>query len=225
LRYTIRRVQLDEEEETRLRKEQALEGSFVGRIRRVLVPVRPGIESPGFTREMQAALLRQLGELQEMSITLMAVTTAEQRSITQRQLGQLKEIFVGDDVATRAVVSDDPVAAILREAESDYDLMVLGTPTARANRQSLFSEIIDDLVKLAPCPTMLDEVVDDLAEEALARSSTTSSSWPPAPRCWCEVWPTTRTGGPGGSWCRSTAPPPPDGRRSWRSPWPTRTSR
>ena len=155
LRYTIRRVQLDEEEETRLRKEQALEGSFVGRIRRVLVPVRPGIESPGFTREMQAALLRQLGELQEMSITLMAVTTAEQRSITQRQLGQLKEIFVGDDVATRAVVSDDPVAAILREAESDYDLMVLGTPTARANRQSLFSEIIDDLVKLAPCPTML----------------------------------------------------------------------
>ncbi|HEX7097744.1 MAG TPA: cation:proton antiporter [Acidimicrobiia bacterium] len=155
LRFTIRRVELDEEEATRLLKERALEGSFVGSIRRVLVPVRPGIDSPGYTREMQATLLRQLGELQDMSITLMAVTTAEQRSITQRQLGQLKEIFEGEDVSTRAVVSDDPVSAILREAESDYDLMVLGTPTARATRQSLFSDVIDDLVKLAPCPTML----------------------------------------------------------------------
>ncbi|HET7041575.1 MAG TPA: universal stress protein, partial [Gemmatimonadales bacterium] len=144
-----------EEEETRLRKEEALEGSFVGGIRRVLVPVRPGTNSPGYTREMQATLLRQLGDLQDMSVTLMAVTTAEQRNITARQLGQLKEIFEGADVSTRAVVSDDPVAAILREAEGDYDLMVLGTPTARATRDSLFSDVIDDLVKLAPCPTML----------------------------------------------------------------------
>src|SRR5690606_1046518 len=33
--------------------------------------------------------------------------------------------------------------------------------TARANRQSLFSEIIDDLVKLAPCPAMLVRGVAD----------------------------------------------------------------
>ncbi|HEX2153366.1 MAG TPA: cation:proton antiporter [Acidimicrobiia bacterium] len=155
LRYTIGRVEPGEEEVTRLRKEKALGASFVGGIRRVLVPVRPHTNSLGFTREMQATLLNQLSALHHMTITLFAVTPAEERTVANRQLGQLKALFESENVTTRVVVSTDPVAAILTEAEGDYDLMVLGTPTAESSPTNLFGSVIDDLVKLAPCPTML----------------------------------------------------------------------
>lgn len=155
LRYTIGRVELGGEEEARLRRETALAGSFVGRLRRVLVPVRPGVNPAGFTREMQAALLNQLSVFQPMAITLFAVTPAEGRAVTGRQLGQLRTLFDDDNVTTRVAVSNDPVRAILDEAEGDYDLMVLGTPVADSSRERLFGSVIDDLVKLAPCPTML----------------------------------------------------------------------
>lgn len=155
LRYTISRVQPGEEEESRLLRERVLAGSFVGQIRRVLVPVRTGTVAPGSTREMQAALLKRLSESQEMRITLFGVSDADDRAHTSRQLGDLRSLFGGENVSVRVVVSADPVAAILAEAEGDYDLMVLGTPAAQGSRAGLFGETVDDLVKLAPCPTML----------------------------------------------------------------------
>lgn len=155
LRFTINRVELDEEEVDRLEKEKVLRSSFVGSIRRVLVPVRPGSDSIGLTREIQAVLLNQLTRSHDMGITLFAVTGPEERSVTARQLGEVRTLFRGDDVTNRVAVSDDAVAAILHEAEGDYDLMVLGTPAAQGSRENLFGEMIDDLVKLAPCPTML----------------------------------------------------------------------
>ncbi|HLT95758.1 MAG TPA: cation:proton antiporter [Acidimicrobiia bacterium] len=155
LRYTMARVDTDLEEETRLIKERALSGSFVGSIRRILVPVRPNAGSVGYTREMQARLLNQLAALQDMTVTLVAVSTPDQRAETARQLAELRGLFDAQDVSTRVVVSDDPVAAILDEAAGDYDLMVLGTPSADTTQENLFGRMIDDLVKLSPCPTML----------------------------------------------------------------------
>lgn len=155
LRYTMSRVELGEEEAIRLRKEQALAGSFVGDIRRVLVPIRPHTRAPGFTREMQAALLNQLAKLQEMSITLFAVAGPEERSVVGRQLGRLRALFDSDNVTTRVVVGSDPVGAILTEAEGDYDLLVLGTPMVAAPGTGLFGDVLDELVKLSPCPTVL----------------------------------------------------------------------
>ncbi len=154
LRFTTNRIEIGPEEGERLQRETALQHSFVGRIRRVLVPVRPGSATAGFTREMQATLLNQLTRMRNTSLTLCAVTTAEGRTIASRYLGQMRSLF-DTEAATRILVSDDPVAAILHEAEGDYDLMVLGTPKAGGSDASLFGPMIDDLVKLAPCPTML----------------------------------------------------------------------
>lgn len=155
LRYTIGRVEIGAEEEHRLRREKALHGSFVGGIRRVLVPVRLGREPTGFTREMQANLLNQLADVNQMSMTLFTVTRPEERGEASDQLNQIRIRFGSDRSTVRVVASDDPVAAILQEAEGDYDLLVLGTPISPPSGKTLFGPLLDDLVKLAPCPTML----------------------------------------------------------------------
>lgn len=155
LRYTIGKVEVGTEEGDRLRREQALDRSFVGGIRRVLVPVRLRREPPGFTREMQATLLNRLAALQPMTLTLFTVVSGEERSWASRRLGQLRALFEEAQVTTRVAVGDDPVRAILSEAQGDYDLLVLGTPMIAPTGETLFGTTLDDIVKLAPCPTML----------------------------------------------------------------------
>jgi Kef-type K+ transport system membrane component KefB len=155
LRYAVSRVQLEEEERERLEREAALQDSFVGSLRRILIPVRAMPESLGRAREVQAALVRQLASAREITVTLLTVTTSDQRQLAARYLGRMAELFDLEHLMTRVVVADDSVAAILREAEKDYDLMVLGSPSDDGSRDSPFGEIIDDLVKLSPCPTMV----------------------------------------------------------------------
>jgi Kef-type K+ transport system membrane component KefB len=154
LRFTVSRVEPDEEERQRLQVEAALKDSFVGSLRRVLIPVRAQTSPFGYTREMQATIFNRLGALRDMTITLFAVTTSEGRQDATRYLTSLEELF-DTSVTSRVVVSDDPVAAILREAEGDYDLMVLGAPAPNAATEELFGQPIDDLVKLSPCPTLI----------------------------------------------------------------------
>jgi Kef-type K+ transport system membrane component KefB/nucleotide-binding universal stress UspA family protein len=160
LRYTTRRIEVGEEERKRLQKEAALQKSFVGQISRVLVPVRPGGEPVRFTREIQSALLNQFHRMKSISVTLCVATPAEGRAAAVEYLGGLKELFDAT-VSTRILVSTDPVDAILHEAAAGgYDLMVLGASTAERSRTSLFGQVIDDLIKLSPCPTMLVRAVD-----------------------------------------------------------------
>lgn len=160
LRFTIARVEPDEEERRRLQVEAALKDSFVGSLRRVLIPVRAQTAPFGHTREMQATIFNRLGALRDMTITLFAVTTSEERQGATRYLASLEELF-DTSVTSRVVVSDDPVAAILREAEGDYDLMVLGAPAPNAATEELFGRPIDDLVKLSPCPTLIVRAVGE----------------------------------------------------------------
>jgi Kef-type K+ transport system membrane component KefB len=154
LRYTMARVDLGAEEKERLRKEAALSSSFLGQVRRVLLPVRPGPDV-GHTRELQVSILNRLGSLQEMTVTLVAVVPPEGKAEATRHLADLERLFQGTQVKSRVVTSSDPVRAILGEAERDYDLMVLGTPSIDEASDNLFGPLIDDLIKLSPCPTIL----------------------------------------------------------------------
>lgn len=154
LRFTIARVKPGDEEEQRLRIESAMSESFLGDIRRVLVPVRTR-PSPGRTRELQISILNRLSELRDLSVTLVTVVPADERGEAGRRLDRLQEMFDGAETFTKVVAAEDPVPAILSEAERDYDLMVLGTPSVEEESDSLFGPMIDDLVKLSPCPTLL----------------------------------------------------------------------
>jgi len=154
LRYTIARVDLGDEEQARLRKEAALSSSFLGQVRRVLIPVRPSPDV-GHTRELQVSILNRLASLQDMTVTLIAVVPQEERTEASRHLTDLESLFEVAQVRSRVVTGSDPVQRILGEAERDYDLMVLGTPSIDDQSDNLFGRLIDDLMKLSPCPTVL----------------------------------------------------------------------
>ncbi|HUG32624.1 MAG TPA: cation:proton antiporter [Acidimicrobiia bacterium] len=155
LRYTISRLTLDVGEQDRLRLEAALQRSFLGGVRRVLVPVRPRPEGFGHTRVLQVSVLNRLASLREMSITLIAVVPAGERASAASHLAELETLFDNPRTNSRVLVGDDSVRIILAEAERDYDLMTLGTPAADEEADSLFGPLIDDLVRLSPCPTLL----------------------------------------------------------------------
>lgn len=176
LRYTVTRADLGDEERDRLRREAALSNSFIGGVRRVLVPIRPGSDV-GHTRELQVAILDRLSSLQDMAVTLIAVVPPGEKTTAGRQLAGVERLFRVGRVRTR-VVTGDPVEAILTEAERDYDLMVLGTPNIEGGPDSLFGRAIDELIKLSPCPTLLARGVagDDTTSRILVPTNGTAAA-------------------------------------------------
>jgi nucleotide-binding universal stress UspA family protein len=153
LRYCLARVTPGDEEEMRLAREEVLRGSFVSSLRRVLVPVRPRIGQVG-TQTIQAVLVARLGETNDISTTLLAVAGDKDRVMAGAYLTSLRSVFRGG-TTTRIVSNLDPVGAILHEAEADYDLLVIGTPTMSGSGASVFGPVIDDLIKLSKTPTLV----------------------------------------------------------------------
>ncbi len=153
LRYCLARVTPGDEEEMRLAREEVLRGSFVSGLRRVLVPVRPRIGQVG-TQTIQAVLVARLGETNDISTTLLAVAGEKDRVMAGAYLTALRNVFRGG-TTTRIVSNHDPVGAILHEAEADYDLLVIGTPTMSGSGHSVFGPVIDDLIKLSKTPTLV----------------------------------------------------------------------
>ena len=153
LRYCLARVTPGDEEELRLAREEVMKGSFVSSLRRVLVPVRPRIGQVG-TQTIQAVLVARLGETNAISTTLLAVAGDKDRVMAGAYLTALRSVFRGG-TTTRIVSNQDPVGAILHEAEADYDLLVIGTPTMSGSGNSVFGPVIDDLIKLSKTPTLV----------------------------------------------------------------------
>jgi Kef-type K+ transport system membrane component KefB len=154
LRYCLARVTPGDEEEKRLAREEVLKGSFVAGLWRVLVPVRPRIGQVG-TQTIQAVLVARLGETNEISTTLLAVAGEQDRVLAGAYLTSLRSVFRDKGTTTRIVSNEDPVGAILHEAEGGYDLLVIGTPTMSGSGDAMFGPIIDDLIKLSKTPTLV----------------------------------------------------------------------
>ncbi len=152
LRWTLGKVSLGEEEAKRLDREAALDDSFVGTIRRVLVPVRPRQDLSSI-QTIGARVIDLLHENREIDTTVLAVATDSRRE-AEEYLLRFSDIFVHRPTA-RVVHATDPAAAILEAAKGDYDLMVLGTPALNASEAVVFTQLIDDLIKLSPCPTLV----------------------------------------------------------------------
>jgi Kef-type K+ transport system membrane component KefB len=154
LRFTLARVETGSEEKERLAREDATRGLFTAGLRRMLVPVRPRSDVVG-TQNIEAFISRQLAEANETVTTLFSVvgegSKEEASAYVQLLAGQL---FDRPGTSTRTVQSPDPIAAILEEASHDYDLMMIGTPAMSADG-SLFGPMLDDLVRLAPCPSIV----------------------------------------------------------------------
>lgn len=165
LRWALRHVVPEQQELDRLERERLAAGSRIAQVHRVLVPVR---QRPGKAElePIKRFALDRLGERSPLSITLFTVMPPGQRTEGQAFVEELEVDSSGAEVTRKVVESNDPAGAILEEAAKDYDLLLLGA-TESTGADSVFHPIVDELVRMAPCPTLV------------VRGAPTSEQWPP----------------------------------------------
>lgn len=155
LRFVLERVVPGQEEQARLDREEVAAGTLVDSIHRVLLPVRARDDEPGAVQTIEARLLRLLERQTNLSITLFTVVEAERREEARAYLGDIKEVFKDWEVAMKVVSAEEAADAILEESQKDYDLIVVGAPESTDATDVVFNPIIDMIVRMAPCPTMV----------------------------------------------------------------------
>ncbi|MEX2423850.1 MAG: universal stress protein, partial [Acidimicrobiia bacterium] len=154
LRFCLARVETHHDESNRLARAAAMDSTFGARLQRILVPVRPDLAAGG-TQRVQSVISDRLRRVYGTSTTVLSVPDAATRDQAAATLHRLRPVFGAVDTSYRLVVSDRPIEAILREAEWGFDLMMVGTPTVSPLPSTVFGTVLDDLVRLAPCPTLV----------------------------------------------------------------------
>lgn len=151
LRWIAPRLPVSEDEQRRLGREELDRVGSLGRIRRVLVPlrVRPGGGTPGW--RLQESLLSTL----DAHVTLLAVVPPAERRSGIRFL-ESHRVALGDlRPQVKEIESERVAEPILAEARSGYDLLLLGAPEPGTGSTVLFNPLVDYLTGAAPCPTVI----------------------------------------------------------------------
>jgi Kef-type K+ transport system membrane component KefB len=154
LRWVLSHVQPEAQELERLRREELAAGSRVAKMHRVLLPVRErplGVP----THTLEAKLFERMGQHGALSLTVLSVSARGERASATEFLELLEPRFPTPELTRKVVESDDPAARILEEAHKDYDLLVLGATENRNRTEAVFHPLVDRLVRLAPCPTLV----------------------------------------------------------------------
>ena len=157
LRWALSRVEIGKEEEERLEQEEIEAESLIAGIHRVLLPVRfreDMLSEEGF-HSVEANILEVLGSKKELSLTLMSVANNGNSEKYQNFLRKLSDKFNQEELVTKVVEDENASSAILDEAKKDYDLLVLGATESQPNSTHMFNSVVDYLVRVAPCPTMV----------------------------------------------------------------------
>ncbi len=154
MKWAVRNIQPRQEELDRLRKEELSRDSLIANVRRVLLPVRLR-EGTDPLQLIEASVLERIDANSELALTLLTVTSAENRASGVAYLERLAELFTAETITRKVVVGDDAARIILDEAEQEYDLLILGASKRRDDSDALFTPLVDKLIRMAPCPTML----------------------------------------------------------------------
>ncbi|HEX3035746.1 MAG TPA: universal stress protein [Thermodesulfobacteriota bacterium] len=155
LRWTLSHVKPQEQELERLRKEELAKESVIANIHRVLLPVRQREEVGGPIQIIEAHVLEKMGAKTDLSVTLLNVTKPGDKAKGTEFLNKLSEIFTQKELVKKVVEGDNPTEVILDEAKKDYDLLVLGASGQKKGTDILFTPLVDYLVRLSPCATMV----------------------------------------------------------------------
>ncbi len=152
MRWAIKNITPQQEELDRLRREELDEDSLLPNVRRVLLPVRMR-EDASPAQLIEARVLEQINA--NAALTLMTVSSADDRTKSAEFLDHLSELFPSHTVTKKVVIGDSPDNLILDELKRDYDLLILGASEGQSNSDVLFTPLVDFLIRMAPCPTML----------------------------------------------------------------------
>ena len=151
LRWCLRQIVPEEQETRRLEREALASSSLLARTNRVLLPVRERRGEFGL-RQIETHLFNSLG--QNLALTLLNVTENGSRAQGAAYLNELGGLF-GSGELSKKVVEGEVVNTILDEAQKDYDLIILGATEKPGGEGTLFNAVTDQIVRLAPCPTLV----------------------------------------------------------------------
>ena len=155
LRWTLSHVRITPEERERLKREAVEEGSLIAGVRRVLIPVRCRTDERRALLTLESSLLERLSKRNPLAATLLTVTRPGAREDAAGFQERVAARFRAVQLSRKIVEGKDPTEAILDEAAKDYDLLILGAPAADAHPEELFTARVDQILRLAPCATMV----------------------------------------------------------------------
>ena len=121
--------------------------------RRALMPVRVRDEGGEEVRSLEAAVLAAVGE-PGAQVTLLSVVESN-ASAADTYLRSVSASFPETLTVKRRVTKGDPTRAIIDEAAKGFDLIALGATEPGPEVDFLFGPVIDDVVRLAPCPSLV----------------------------------------------------------------------
>jgi Kef-type K+ transport system membrane component KefB len=155
LRFVLKHVQPEEQELQRLKREELAAGSLVAGIHRVLLPVRQREQDNMAVQTIEARLLERMGARTNLSLTLLTVTGSGQKAVALDFLRSLSRLFTHEEVLRKVVEANQPISVILDEAAKNYDLLVLGASERPRESNVVFTPLVDSLVRMSPCTTMI----------------------------------------------------------------------
>jgi len=155
LRWVLRHIEPDDAELRRLKQEALTAGSRVAQIHRVLVPLRRRRDGGVGLQWIEARLLERMGHGGGLSLTLMSVCPPGEREVSQAWIDQAGARFTGGEQVRKVVEGEEVAGPVLEEAAKHYDLLLLGAPERDSGPEVLFTSVVDELVRGAPCLTMV----------------------------------------------------------------------
>ncbi|MBE0572527.1 MAG: cation:proton antiporter [Ignavibacteriaceae bacterium] len=165
LRWTLKKVQPEAQEIKRLQQEELLKDNILGRVHRVLLPVRKrDISKASLSKMIEARILERIGRKTDLSVTLLTISNEKEKAESQQFLNTLANFFTKFPVNKKISESKNTLESILDEVKKDYDLLIVGATERQKNSDMLFNPIVDNLVRLSPCTSIVvqsSNVVDD----------------------------------------------------------------
>jgi Kef-type K+ transport system membrane component KefB len=123
--------------------------------RQALMPVRVRDTRGQGLRSLETAALAAIGEPGAQVTLLSVVGKGEPTSEADRYLKLLAEPFPATLSVKRRVIRGDPTTAIIDEAGRGFDLIALGATEPGPDDEYLFGPVVDEIVRLAPCDSMV----------------------------------------------------------------------
>lgn len=141
-------------------------GSRAARVQRLLIPIRQRSER-SLVHRLEARLVERLKRQGPLSVTLLNVCAPGEGAEGARFLERISATFPSVGLTRLVIEGTDPASTILAEAARGYQLLVLGGTEGIELQAATFHPLIDELVRLAPCPTIV------------VRGGTMVGHWPP----------------------------------------------
>jgi Kef-type K+ transport system membrane component KefB/nucleotide-binding universal stress UspA family protein len=150
LRWTLNHVEPTEEEKARLEAEERRKGSFVGNLKRVLLPVRGEGQA-----DLAAKVVGLIVSDEDVEVTNLYLQRDGKKADVDSAKAGVEEHL--EQPRSRVLVEEEgPAAVILAEARKGYDLLVLAATERRTRGEAtLFDPFVDDVIQEAPCPLLV----------------------------------------------------------------------